>query len=696
MPKTPLALALAVLVGAGSTYALMASAPTGQHNKPSVRDIAVASRISMTEAEDLRSENYAGVTSIEAVMGLPSSFARREALYVLSGRADVDSVQALIFDAGRIDNDAERGVALTVLIERLTDLDPESALALVRSGAVDDGKRLEQVAWSAWSHHDFDAALAFASDQPLERRRFAAQSLYLSTGPIGSEQAEVIETTLGIEPDRLVRTLHLFRLADQSIHSAIAYADAIPPGYQRLQTVAWLAHYLVELDPDNALSYAERFTNLAIKRQYISSTKRRLAYIDPAAKMAEFVRLGGRLSSRSYYQSMQELAATDRDAALAIFDSIADRFVKYEMGTVIAQALAEQDPDEALRWAREVSQSVTNGEFLIVNALQGIAAYDPPRALAEALALPTPQLQNQGVEMIVSSLSYREPETAAALLDTIDDTDMRRSAEGRLLQGWVQRDPVAVDAWLQTLGSERINGLVGDAQAMYAIGRNIDLGQSIIARLTPDNRNSLAPLLANSIAMRESPEAAISFIDRWSSDANRDDLMVQVVRGTAETDIGRAEELALQLPTEQSRNQALASVATQLSRRDPWGALSMLERFSSSDSKSQAMSVAISTLSQTEPQEAIRYLEALPRNDQFDRVVSMVAANWRTPGERELKLVRSIRDADVRKNTYGQVLINIARRDRPAAERALNAAKLTDEERDALKKTLDSAVVRGY
>ncbi|MEM8984311.1 MAG: hypothetical protein AAGC71_14870 [Pseudomonadota bacterium] len=694
MLKTASALIVSALIGSGITVLLFSVKPVGLKSTPPVRDIAVQQRISAAAAEDLRADNYAAVDGIRTVMGLPSAFARREALHVLAGRADADAVQLLIYDAGRIENDAERRVALSILLQRLTDLDPPSALALIRSGAVDDAEYLEQTIWAVWAQQDFAAAVQTAASLPSAQRRFAAQSLYLASGLLGNDRTLAIEEALGIEPDRLIRTLYLFRLADRSVDAAIAYADATPPGYKQLQTVAWLAHYLVEQDPQNALAYTDRFTNAAIKRQYKASAQRMLAYADPKGVLADFDVNGARLWSQPKYSyAIAELAAMDLDAALAIFDSVADRQTKQEVGAVIVRAIAADDPDKALWWAQEQAQSIPNGDTLIFSALGTIAESDPQRAVETVLALASDTAQRRGIQTVFSTLSYRNPEAAAALLADLPDDTRRRDAERQLLQGWTQRDPAAAARWVMTLSDERFADVA--EHSAYLFGQYPDVAKTVMPRLAPEKRSAVAQQVAKSIAMRDSPEAALDFVNRWADDTNRDAMTMQVIAGAAATDIVHAEQLAQQLPTVKARDMALVAVAAVKSEHDPWAGLAMAENIRTAQSRRQAITTSLARMAASDPTQVLDYLESMPTGDDRDSVITAMAGQLRDPGKREARLVASIKNDQTRRTAYGQLLMNVARRDMPRAERLLDDARLTSDEREQLRQMLHT-VTRRY
>ena len=187
-----------------------------------VRDIVVAPKMSETQAEVLREERYESLLTVEQIYELPSEFARAEAMYSLAGRSDSGRLQNLIFEANRIADAEDRTAALNILFFRLTELDPESALALARTESFRGNKTHEQRVWVAWARRDLDAALFAAKTQTSSTySNLAARSLYTAFGYMGNETTDRIEEELGIAPDRKIRGRFIYQMADRSPAEAI-------------------------------------------------------------------------------------------------------------------------------------------------------------------------------------------------------------------------------------------------------------------------------------------------------------------------------------------------------------------------------------------------------------------------------------------------------------------------------------------
>ncbi|MCZ6640030.1 MAG: hypothetical protein O7F71_00515, partial [Gammaproteobacteria bacterium] len=204
-----------------------------------VRDIVVVEEMTASVTEEHRRDRYEALKTVAQIYALPSEFGRAEALYAIAGRSDALGVQNLAFQANRIADTEDRAGALDILFFRLAELDPQSALALARTGSFYGDGRHERRVWIAWGRRDIDAALVAAKEQPSKMlRNKAAQSLLVAFGYMGNETTDRIEREIGIGPDRNTRARFIYQLADESPPKAIAFINQMRPGVQQQEFVS--------------------------------------------------------------------------------------------------------------------------------------------------------------------------------------------------------------------------------------------------------------------------------------------------------------------------------------------------------------------------------------------------------------------------------------------------------------------------
>lgn len=259
-----------------------------------VRDINVVPKMAQAVADKHRKEQYIHLTSVEAIIALPTAFARSEALYAIAGRSDAAEVQNLIFEGNRIADEVERIELHKILFFRLTELDPDSALALARVDDFKGIKPIEQVVWHTWARNDLDGALIAAKNQvSLVHQNSAAQSLYAAFGYMGNETTDRIEAVLGIGPSRASRGLFLYQLADRSPAVAIAFINGLERGIEQQEYVSWLAFYVSLSDAKAALAYAKLFAVALDATNYTTIINRLVASDNPRVTIERSLASGG-------------------------------------------------------------------------------------------------------------------------------------------------------------------------------------------------------------------------------------------------------------------------------------------------------------------------------------------------------------------------------------------------------------------
>ena len=99
---------------------------------------------------------------------------------------------------------------------------------------------------------------------------------------------------------------------------------------------------------------------------------------------------------------------------------------------VIAQGLAQLDPDRALQWALESDHG--GGQQVYVNVLSMIAHQDPQVALDAAAGIQDPTKRKLALQSVLSSVANSDPLLAVQFLDQIDNKDIERSTTSRIVR----------------------------------------------------------------------------------------------------------------------------------------------------------------------------------------------------------------------------------------------------------------------
>jgi len=674
-----------VLLGILATLAFVR---IGQPNNPPaddiVRDIVDVPQMAQALAEQHRDERYANLVNIEQVLALPTEFARSEALHVLAGRSDSGGVQNLIFEANRIANDIERVALLNVLFFRLTETDPQSALALARMDQFNTVKSFEQTVWRAWARKDLDDALFAARIQAsTARQSFAAQSLYAAFGYMGNETTDRIEAELEIEPDRSSRARYLYLLADRSPAEAIGYINSLERGREQLELVAWLAYYFSLRDPTAALRYAELFAVASDGNHYSNIINSNIAFQDPKGTIERMLASGtGEQFSGEYHYAARELASTDLASAKQFYEQTRSDQQRQILGSAIAAELAKNDPVAALAWARANERG--QRPMLLMSVLGQIAQVDPQLALAEALKSPSESMRPMLVSSIVQQIARNNPADGIPYLDQIEDRQQRLEVSQHLASMWIRTDTDAAVEWILSQDKETAGQLMMQA-SQTLLRSDVDAVIRLLPRLDGQYQESLRLQVAQQLATSRSSEEALAFVRQFQGQPGYDQLQASVVAGIARTDAVMAMQLADQIADSAARDTAYMNIIGQHARTDPVEALRWLSSVSDDQMRGTASGQLATQWYARDPAAATRWVTNLPRGSTRDDTIMHMASKWREPTKAQMNLVASIEDRDKRGQAKLMQVYSLIRTNPAKARELLEDEDISSEQRQQIE-----------
>ena len=639
--------------------------------------------MSLEAAESHRNSSYAEIRSIEETLALPGDFAQTEALYALAGRSDSAGVQDLIFQANRIADPSDRSAALGILFLRLTELDPRSALALSRTVQLPGERQIEANVWRNWGKLDLDQALAAAAaiDSSAERN-LAAQALYAAYDFHGNETTSYIEKSLGFRPNASTRALYLAQLADRDPVEAVKVINAMQDAASRQQAAAHLGHRLGRLPGVRAEQYAKTFNDRMARQTYTHSVRSAMAEINPEAVLDEM--LAGKRNlehTMDAYSALQTLASRDIDKALEYLGRIRNPSHRQMLASVVGQALAQADPQRGLAWAQENDPGMRTG--LYVGTISAVAAVDPDLAIQTANRLPSGMQRQQAYEMAVMTISQQDPARAVALLDQIEQREMRENVARSLAIVWVQTDPDAAMTWMMNRDRSERPALLSMA-ADYLTQTDLDSALEWLPRLDEESQSVWLAQIAPQIAMQRSVMEAQRFIRQFEGSDSYPQLLASTIQGIAQVDITTAIGMADSIPTGPERDMLYMGLISQYGHEDPQQATAMVTSIADEAQRSHATAMLVMQWSHYDPEAAHQWAQDLPRGTARDDAIGTLASNWEemTPSRR--LLVNSIGDLEKRKQALVAHIQNIAQNDPQRAERLMNDLDLNEEERRQL------------
>lgn len=657
----------------------------GKHwRQPATPSIGDVPRMSVAEAVAHRETRYTALASIEQVLALPSHFARLEALYALAGRSDSARVQDLIFQANGIVDPSDRKETLLVLLERLTELDAPSALALSRTADFATDRDFEREVWQRWGGLDLDAAVSAARQLATRaHRNMAAQALFAAYGYWGNAMTTRIAELLDAPPDSRTRALYLSRLADGDPRAAIEYAKSLEPMQERYEAVMLLGRRFGRDDPRRAGEYAGWFGDLQLQRVYASSLVQSAAQAEPQAVLEAVLgeASGAPEGWGRAFTAFRELAAQDVEQALTYLDRVDNRQQREMFAGVIGQILAQQDPERALAWARDYDRGMQRPVYMQV--LTTIASTDPERALSEAGSLTSSQRRREAYGMLAMTLAQRDIEQAISLVERIARPDERNQAVSTVAGIWMQSDPEAAVSWiLQQAPPVRDELLSGVGR--WLPQRDPDAALRLLPRVNEATAAVWRAQIAGTLAANRSLDEAQRFIAAFEGSDEYPELLSSVIGGLAQRDVGAAVQLAGTLPAGEHRDALYSGLMRQLADEDPRQAARLLESIADPGQRMNAAGQLVSSWARTDSEAAEQWVRRLPQGQERDRASAALADQWRelTPSRR--RMIDEIGDPDLRRHVAFNFAWRTARSDPAQAERILQSFDLPAAEREQL------------
>lgn len=697
MNKVIIGLLVGMLIGGFAAYHIAANSPAPSRLEAPDRVIESVTEISVAEAEAHRVDRYASIKTIEDTLALPTDFAETEALYVIAGRADTFGVQDLIQQALSIADRNDRRAALSILLLRLTELDPYAALEIARDPALGNSMPYERTVWTTWGRLDLDEALAAAKNGTFEQKNTAAQALFRSVRNFDAEKIELINASLGINPGREMRSQQIYALADASPAEAIRYIESHGSVAAQREEFGWLAYYMSRHGDLLQSNYAELIQSDGNRKIFEQSLASYGAQSNPAEALEQFIAdpSNPQLQATAH-AALRNLSQQDPEGALAYLERIPDKSMREGLAMAVVQILATTDPQRALAWARE-NETTMNQPSLVATIVGQIAQTDPQLALTEAQAIQNSESRAQAVMMAVSFSAHSDPAAAANMLELVTDANTRRNIVGQLGQQWAEADLDGAVQWVATLSPEdQKPALQGMLQRL--VHADVERAIALTERFPAGDSSNLRIRIANSLAQGRSIEAAQSYISRFEGNPEYSRLQTSVVSAVAQNDPDRAMRMAASIQDSRQRDQLYSSIVGRKAVDDPQVALQWMESISNSAYRQQAISQIASAWNNTNPGAAERWLQSLPRGATRDDAVVAVVATGRTRadgGADSLRLIDTIGDAAKRKMATMTLVQRLMYTNTAEAERLLSTIELTDSEQLQYQQMLEHAQYSG-
>lgn len=686
------ALIAGITFGVAATYFVIAPRSGARFSEVVAPDLQDVADVTTAEAEVLRKGRYESLSSIEEILALPTDFAETEALYAVAGRSNSAEVQDLMYQAAKIRDRDDRRAALAILFLRLTEMDPQSALAISRAPAFASDRELEASVWRAWGRLDLIGALRVAEELRGASRHTAAQALYQSLRGLDSDDASIISTMLGVQPDRNTRMKQLLVAADRSPADAIAYIQSTAAPHEKHEYYSWLAQYLAKSDQGSLADYSRLIESNWEKRIFEQAFAMQQAASNPEEVLQQA--LSSTMTHDSQmriHTALRQLATTDPQRALDFLQQMPNSAQQKQYEAAVMMTIARSDPELALEWVRQGGEIADIGA--VMSVLTTIAQTDPQLALAETQSISDPRRRNQMIASIASSMAQVDPQAAAEMIAQITDPRNRTNIIGQVAAQWALSDIDSALNWIASLDASE------QQRAYQSVGQNLvhndpDKAAELLARMPVGSTGGLEMQIAQAMARTQGVTNALAFAEQFKGRPEYSNIQLVIVNAAADTDTEAAMRLAARMNDVENRDRAYATIIGREANSDPQQALRWLSSINSEQQRAAASAqIARSWFNQDAPA-ATTWIDGLPQGDARDDAIVAIATSYNSNYDPAISLIESIRDPRKQQQALLARVQMMMRYDPAGASALLQDMDLSDEERRNYEEMLNRMPLR--
>lgn len=671
-----LAVVAAALLGLSAVLWLRLAAQSDTSATRRTSQVAApVTRLSEAQANRLRADNYAAVAQLVDVLALGSSFARGEALYALSGRMDVEGVQALIIEAQTLPRVNDKRDALVVLFQRYAELDPGPALAFLRSNNLHNDMGLVATIFGSWAESDLagalDAVHGIANVTMMQVAADAVIETWRNLDP------EVARKLLNDMPQRYNPSGAIARQVADAAHydPVVALGDALnlPQAQARAETVAEIGRLWARKNPQAAMEYGQTLADSHARQLFLQGVLGEWTLADPDSAMAAIIAMKpGRLRHPLRITALDRLITRDPARALewagrfehnrpgrtvytmhvlrkwAIADPTAaaarlaglPRDARVNLVEVIASNYARSDPAQALAWVDRLGSEAELSQALPA-AVRAVAERDPDMAMNFLLNRKASPARSNAISVLIAHMADNgNASQASTYLDYLTDDAARAQAIGAVANNWSIDDPHAALAWSQTLRREDRNVATRSAMAVWA---QLDLAAAV--SYAQQNAQSLDNGAISGVLneyLMADPAAAVDWLERFADDPHHQHRVMMAVGHWAQSDVAAARRYAQNYADPQMRNSLLSAVVQQWAELDAREAARWVAQLPQGDELAGVAQQVASRLARSDYQYAANWASELSAGSARDGALGAVIARASSRQPQQIEWVNQI------------------------------------------------------
>ncbi|MFZ4483290.1 MAG: hypothetical protein ACOYOL_04835 [Chthoniobacterales bacterium] len=357
--------------------------------------------------------------------------------------------------------------------------------------------------------------------------------------------------------------------------------------------------------------------------------------------------------------ALSTIASKNPTQALSMADTVDDEQLKRQVRMMAIGSIAQKDPRQALKIATR-ADGVSDGDFSMMIIFREWVQKDPEAAKLAAANL-TGRAGDQARSSLVNSLAQGDPATAWDYATTLPKSGERHEdPKQQVIRVWAETDPqAALQAALSVADSGSRSQALSTAVStwsradfpgalQYAIGLDDSTMRSDVFRAmsgsVSENRQELLNAMIEHMPVGDNYQNAVSTLfSSWAREnpAEAAAAIAQIPPGRALSQTtsqiasqwaqsGPPDQVmawAQRLPEGEARNNALSSLFSQWSSRDPQQALRTLGTLSAADRPAALRSLAAGW-SEKDPAAVLQWAGTLSEAGERNEVTRNALAEW--------------------------------------------------------------------
>ena len=327
----------------------------------------------------------------------------------------------------------------------------------------------------------------------------------------------------------------------------------------------------------------------------------------------------------------------------------------------VARAIAVFDPDAARRMIdTHLSGSIYRDAILEAVDQHELAEQDPRAELESIVAGTGMGSQYQRLSRLVNRLAADDPLAAAEMIDALP-APLRESAIYELTKAWSKTDPEAAARWLAGK-NVRVSGDGLNSLARRWGQSDFEAANASADTLTGSKRALFLTGLAG--AMEGSKEELLAWVSRYEGESAYPDLMVNVVRRFAQEDVGAAMAFIETLP-QRLQPASYRSVVRSLAFGDPEAAVALLEGIGNESVRDNLVPLVSQLWARNDAESALEWARDLsPGRTRDQAMASITSSLTRSDTDLDIdhviEVIDEIEDPELRKNSVWPLLFQVA------------------------------------